>query len=201
MTIARSKSVEATRSRPPLDRRRIAVAALALIDDKGIEQLSMRSIGAALDVEAMALYYYFGNKADLLEAVRDHLLEQLAAGMPQDGSPLQRVRAAFEALRQLGLQHPGVVATLGSCSFRSDAALRYYEKLMEALFAAGLTPQQSARYFSILTQFTVGACLFSPRAVALPGETPEQRDADFRFGLDLILQQLHGERQAAEAQS
>jgi AcrR family transcriptional regulator len=58
----------------PLDRERIARAALALIDDQGIDQLSMRRLGAALGVEAMALYHYFRNKAELLDGVLDLVL-------------------------------------------------------------------------------------------------------------------------------
>jgi AcrR family transcriptional regulator len=55
--------------REPLSGERIVEAALQLIDDEGLEALTMRALGQRLGVEAMALYYYFPNKAALLEAV------------------------------------------------------------------------------------------------------------------------------------
>lgn len=55
--------------REPLSRERIVAAALELIDDEGLDALTMRALGQRLGVEAMALYYYFPNKAALLEAV------------------------------------------------------------------------------------------------------------------------------------
>ena len=42
--------------RPPLTRERIVVTAIELVDDEGIEALSMRKLGARLGVEAMSLY-------------------------------------------------------------------------------------------------------------------------------------------------
>lgn len=44
-------------------------AALELVDEQGLEGLTMRALGRRLDVEAMALYHYFPNKSALLEAV------------------------------------------------------------------------------------------------------------------------------------
>lgn len=55
--------------REPLSRERIITAALELIEEEGLEGLSMRHLGRRLGVEAMALYHYFPNKAALLEAM------------------------------------------------------------------------------------------------------------------------------------
>ena len=40
-----------------------------LIDERGLEQLSMRKLGAELGVEAMSLYSHVDGKDDLLGAV------------------------------------------------------------------------------------------------------------------------------------
>jgi len=47
----------ASERRQVLDRRRILQAALELVDEQGLEALSMRKLGAALGVEAMAIHY------------------------------------------------------------------------------------------------------------------------------------------------
>ena len=69
----------------PLDRNRIAQVALTLIDEQGIDQLSMRKLGSVLGVEAMALYHYFRNKAELLDGILDIILADVAARLtPED---------------------------------------------------------------------------------------------------------------------
>ena len=54
-----------------LSRERIVAAALDLVDEHGLEGLTMRALGQRLGVEAMALYYYFPSKAALLAAVSE----------------------------------------------------------------------------------------------------------------------------------
>ena len=59
----RKKDVE------PLARERIVAAAIRIIDDEGLEALSMRRLGSALGVNPMAAYYYVPNKAALYDLV------------------------------------------------------------------------------------------------------------------------------------
>lgn len=62
-------SARASGAREPLSRERIITAALELIEDAGLEGLTMRALGRRLGVEAMALYHYFPNKTALMEAM------------------------------------------------------------------------------------------------------------------------------------
>lgn len=55
-----------------LSREFILDAAIALIDRSGLPQLSMRRLGAAGGVEAMALYRYVRSRGDLLTGVDAH---------------------------------------------------------------------------------------------------------------------------------
>src|ERR671930_489574 len=71
--------------RQPLDRRRILQTALELVDSEGLPALSMRKLGVALGVEAMAIYYHVPNKAALLEGIAELVLEQLTVPMVEDG--------------------------------------------------------------------------------------------------------------------
>src|SRR5512139_2076634 len=53
---------QAARERAPLTPALIVEAALAEIDAKGLDGFSMRGLGTALGVEAMALYHHFPSK-------------------------------------------------------------------------------------------------------------------------------------------
>src|SRR4029078_13310018 len=58
-----------------LDRRAVAVAALRLLDDDGLVGTTMRGVAASLGVEAASLYAHVQDKADLIDAVLDLVLD------------------------------------------------------------------------------------------------------------------------------
>src|SRR5215469_8858987 len=78
------RKVKREPSRSTLTRDRIVDAALDVIDRAGLDGLSMRKLGAALGVEAMALYHHVGSKERLLEAVVERLMSELDPGESAD---------------------------------------------------------------------------------------------------------------------
>ena len=94
----------------PLDRGLIVDAAVTFIDEQGLPGLTMRRLGQALGVEAMALYRYVSGKEELLDAVVDHLVE----GMRTDAEVLDRphdgwqdfVQRLAHGVRRVALAHP-----------------------------------------------------------------------------------------------
>lgn len=54
-------------------------AALGLYRSGGLEAVTMRAVAAAVGTSAMALYRYFAGKAELLQALWDDVLDELAA--------------------------------------------------------------------------------------------------------------------------
>src|SRR6478735_12463370 len=59
------------RPRVPLTPELILQTALRIADQGGLESLSMRKLGQELGVEAMAIYYHFANKDQLLDGIVD----------------------------------------------------------------------------------------------------------------------------------
>ncbi len=57
--------------------------ALALLDAEGLDGLTMRKLGAALDVHAGALYRHFASKEALLDAMAEKLVEGVAEPPPE----------------------------------------------------------------------------------------------------------------------
>src|SRR5262245_45363112 len=108
--------VTSAKSRPsadpiPLSRERVCREALALVDEEGLEALSMRRLGARLGVEAMSLYRHVRNKADLLDALHVAVLADIAPEPPPavDGDePEWRLLLGgmARALRAALLRHP-----------------------------------------------------------------------------------------------
>ena len=53
--------------RAPLDRTRVADTALKLLNEVGLDGLTLRAIARELDVKAPALYWHFKDKQALLD--------------------------------------------------------------------------------------------------------------------------------------
>ncbi len=161
------------RRREPLDRARIARAALELIDAEGLDNLSMRRLGSALGVEAMAIYHHFGGKGDLLDAILDLFVEEIEPVLIGDGEPLARLRACFDAIRGIAITHPRAFWVLPARRFRTPRSLAFYERLLRTFHEAGFDAAQSARYFRLAAGFAIGAGMAEIGSRALqPDPTP-----------------------------
>ncbi|MEK8169181.1 TetR family transcriptional regulator [Streptomyces sp. M19] len=88
-----------------LRRADVLSGALALLDEGGLEGLTMRRLAARLDVQAGALYWHFTNKQALLDAMADKLIEGVGENLPpgpwdeQAAALAHRLRAALLAHR------------------------------------------------------------------------------------------------------
>ena len=65
----RRQAQEPRSARPSLTPEGIVQAALKIMDEDGYKSLSMRRLGAKLNVDPMAVYYHFPNKLALLDGV------------------------------------------------------------------------------------------------------------------------------------
>jgi len=62
-------------------------AALELLEEGGLEAVTMRALGKRLGVNPMAAYHYFDNKDALLEAAAAHRYRQFRPGLDQSSAP------------------------------------------------------------------------------------------------------------------
>src|SRR5579862_8023567 len=96
--------------RKPLSRDRILEAALALVDEHGIDALSMRKLGQSLGYEAMSLYNHVANKDDVLDGILDLALAEMAPPDPEGGLP--SIRAAALSAHAASQRHPWAASLL-----------------------------------------------------------------------------------------
>src|SRR5215813_13432958 len=94
--------------RTPLTREHIIETALHLIDGQGLGRLTMRRLGDALEVEAMAMYHHLPHgKEQLLEQLITHVAAHPVP--PGAGAVRDRLRAWAAAYRDRLLDHVGVM--------------------------------------------------------------------------------------------
>lgn len=90
----------------------IIAAAIALIDIDGVGQLTMRRLGAALGVEAMAIYRYFPSRNALIDAIVQHVVGDAATDPGAQLHPGDDWRDYLDriahGIRRMALAHPRV---------------------------------------------------------------------------------------------
>jgi TetR/AcrR family transcriptional regulator, tetracycline repressor protein len=148
-----------------LTRERLVAAALGLINEEGLEALSMRSLADSLDVKASSLYWHVRDRRELLELLADSILE--AVGHTRQRSTWrQTVTAMSDALgRTVAAQKDAgrILMEAPEAIERSDA----FAAVKAQLVAAGLQPAEAGDVALMLMTYVV-----TGRAPAEDGSVP-----------------------------
>jgi len=146
-------------ARAPLTRERIAAAALELVDNEGLDALSMRKLGAALGVEAMSLYNHVHNKDDLLDALSELLHQQILAryAPPADSPWRERATAMAFSYWRLAQDHPNAFAVVGTRPVASPAGIAVLGECVRLFTDVGFDEHRAGLMFHTAAAWLVGA--------------------------------------------
>jgi AcrR family transcriptional regulator len=147
--------------RGPLTPQDFVDAAMAFADRQGLASLSMRALGAELEVDATALYRHFPNKESLLMAMVDHMLGEAVAGFSDStGSPREKIVQLALAIRVAFARHPDVGVALVSSegNLKNGAVISHH--LLTYLKEIGLTGRDLVIHYQTLEQYVLGSCVF-----------------------------------------
>ncbi|STZ41272.1 TetR family transcriptional regulator [Mycolicibacterium gilvum] len=152
-----------------LSREVIVEAALTFIDQHGLARLTMRRLGGACGVEAMALYRYVRGRGDLLTGVVDHIVDRLhadhlAARYQHDSWQDYLLRLAH-GVRQIALDHPQVFPLLASEAPEAPwvrpplRSLRWMETFLDTLISYGFDDVAAVAAYRTYTASLLGQLL------------------------------------------
>ncbi|MFJ4039459.1 TetR/AcrR family transcriptional regulator C-terminal domain-containing protein [Microbacterium sp. NPDC090007] len=168
-----------------LNRDVILEAALSLIDERGLNDLSMRQLGRALGVEAMSLYRYVNGREDLLEGVVDLLMRGLtgALAVAEDNHWQQYLQVAAHEVRRIAVEHPQafpLVATRHPAAPWLRPPLRsveVVERFLGAMIGFGFDEEQAVAAYRSFSSFLLGNLLLES-AVRGADTSPEGEPLD-----------------------
>ena len=151
-----------------LDREQIVRTALRLLDELGLETLSLRRVAKELDVQASALYWHFTNKQELLdEMARAIVLDVVSDDAVPDPSGatwqdllMQLARAQRQAVRG---HRDGATLMLNARPL-TDYQIGYLEWVLGRLAEAGLNPAQAGEAFTVISNYALGAAVVEQRS-------------------------------------
>jgi AcrR family transcriptional regulator len=130
--------------RGPIKQEHILQAAFALLDEAGIEGVSLRKLACSLGIRAPSLYWHFKNKQALIDALADALIVEVAREIPEGQhwrTTMHQIadefRAAFKAHRDGARVYAGTFLA-------TENVLRVGDASIGALVEAGASVEFAA---------------------------------------------------------
>jgi AcrR family transcriptional regulator len=201
-------------------------AALRLMDEEGLEAVTMRRIAKELGVEAMSLYHHVEDKEDLLDGICERVMSEFRFIEPTDDWAEDGRRGARE-WRRLLRSHPNVMRLFAEQRgpIRSIESLRPMEYALALLRRSGIPDRDVAQAFHAFGGYIQGFVMMelgsiaggsdetqlkanAELAQALPEDFPTLEavlpyfvecpaDEQFEFGLDLLIRGLEAKARSA----
>ncbi|MFI1398979.1 TetR/AcrR family transcriptional regulator C-terminal domain-containing protein [Streptomyces sp. NPDC020681] len=145
-----------------LDRIRVARTALSLLNEVGLEGLTLRAIAKELDVKAPALYWHFKDKQALLDEMATEMLRRMTAELtsaaesrpPADWR--EAVTAAMRGLREHLLRYRDGAKVYSGTHFTDTSYAAPMEAHLRLLTEAGFSPGAAARAWLTGYSYTIG---------------------------------------------
>ena len=205
-------TADAAAARGRLSAELIVATAVRIIEAEGEPAASMRRIAAELDVAAMSLYNHVPNKAALLDMVADWVGAQIELPREPGADWESRARTLLYAFRDVVRRYPNCMQLSMSRARMSAVSLVPLEYALEMAHEAGYPETDAIRLIRAFTAYVIGSITTANARTAavqamiagneLPAIPAEQfphlaalgprllelnPDADFEFGLDLLL--------------
>jgi AcrR family transcriptional regulator len=211
-------ATKVTKTREPLTREQVVDAALRVMDAEGLEAVSMRRVAREVGVEAMSLYNHVRDKEDLLDGVVERIMAEFQFPRGPRDDWLAYGRALAGGWRAVLKAHPNVMTLFAHRHkpMRSPTSMRPMEEALRTLRELGLSVEESARAFQVIGGYIMGYVMMENGRMFTPGDDGDAQalarqipgdelpsvaaalpymadcdvDAQFEFGLDLMLDGL-----------
>jgi hypothetical protein len=152
-----------------LTKSKICEAAIDIIENNGLEGLSMRKLASKLNIEAASLYNHIANKSQLFDLIQEHLYSQTPANFADKNWKTHLFNLAMSA-RQGLLQYPKVALLFATRPAITTSSLKQAEITLNVLIKAGFKPSDGLSIFRNLHVFVLGHVL------AEVGKVPGEKD-------------------------
>lgn len=146
------------RKRPKvaLTRERVLTEALALVDDEGLDALTMRALGQRLGVEAMSLYNHVPSKEALRDGIRQLLWEELERSLEHGEGWKDSMRQIANRVWGLAREHPHAYPLLLGGDSLAEPMLGTLARGLATLEQAGFQRDTAAHTLNAVVQYAIG---------------------------------------------
>lgn len=183
-----------------ITRDRIVGAALEVLDDGGIDAVTLRAVAARLDVRAPALYWHVPGKQQLLDEMGTEIQRRVQASLAAvdaDASWRDSLAAYARTLRSEYLAHRDGARTFSGTRLTDPGVLRAQEPWLARWVAAGLSVADAMDAAEIVTSYVVGFVIEEQERAQSQASDPERysvavRDEAVGVAAPLVVEAAHG---------
>jgi AcrR family transcriptional regulator len=189
----------------------ILTTALRLVDDEGLDALTMRHLAEEIGVATMSLYSHVTTKDELLQGVLNLVTTEIP--LPAPGTPpWEALRMINRGYRRTATRHPNLVPLTMQQPPTGPENLQLLDAALDALYRAGVDPARTAQAYRLMASFVIGfvslECggYFRPVELAAPIDLTSvprvaeagpylaawDADAEFEIGMDILIGVLSG---------
>lgn len=161
----RSPQRPADAARKPLSREEILRTGLRLVDQEGLDALTMRKLAQVLGVDPMTIYRHVENKEALLSGLAEALWAEVE--LPDDPSWEALLRSLARSLRNLAHDHPHAYILLCQPPTLPTALLRLFDGALRRLQQAGFERKRAAEILNAVNSYALGYALMELAALPL----------------------------------
>ena len=200
--------------RPAMPLDRILAAALRIVDDEGVEALTMRRLAGALGTGTATLYRHFDSRIDLVAQVVDRLFGEVGDNLDEMAAThwLEAYRGLAHHMFGVLGRHRGAALLLLETTPSGPNAALLRERCLATLLANGFSARLAALAYATFARFVLGFAIqvaadrpSAPASIAVPGKLdlsrlpataavgdalPVPLEAEFDFALSLMLDGL-----------
>ncbi|MEW2165380.1 TetR/AcrR family transcriptional regulator [Streptomyces sp. NPDC007084] len=199
-------ATQKTQRTPKLDKKQVVETALRLLNETGLDGLSLRAIAKELDVQAPALYWHFKNKQELLDEMATEMYRRMVAASEADeaeesgearGSEAdstlapgpgegresgwrERLLASNRGLRAALLSYRDGAKVFSGTRFNGTVHAVEMERTLRIFTEAGFTLDQAVRATTTTYLYTLGYVTEEQGVQPVPGERREGFDVQER---------------------
>jgi TetR/AcrR family transcriptional regulator, tetracycline repressor protein len=164
-----------------LDRLTVVETALRLLNETGLEGLSLRRIATELDVKAPALYWHFDSKQALLDEMATELMRSMVdagaqADLPADVRWQDLLADSMRRLRATLLKYRDGAKMFSGTRFIGTVYAEALDRMVGALVGQGFAVRAAGRAWFTCSTYTVGFVVEEQAVYPRPGERDPHYD-------------------------
>lgn len=173
-----------------LDRATIVNAGLDLLDQQGLDGLTMRHLAKAIGIKAPSLYWHYRDKSALLADMADALVQRVGEGIDRrQHFRISIGKLAEQFLSALLARRDGAMVFAAS-PLPGPHRLRMAHTASSILTTAGFEAEMASRSTAVLFSYVLGHALHAQASHrnVLPMESAGlDRGGQFSFGIGAII--------------
>lgn len=144
-------------------------AAVAIADETGIADLTIRRLAQALEVKPMSIYHHIPNKEAIIDGMVDVVFAEIELP-PADLGWRQAIEVRSRSMREVLRRHPWATPLMESRSNPGMATLTHHDAVLGCLRSAGMSLELTGHAYAIIDAFLYGFALHEANLPATTGD-------------------------------